>query len=39
MRSRYKRKKTDIEEAYNRTIIQLQEKKLPKERRINELII
>ena len=31
MRSRYKRKKTDIEQGYNRAVIELQEKKLPKE--------
>jgi hypothetical protein len=36
MRSRYKRKKTDIEEAFNRTVIQLQEQKLPKERTMNK---
>jgi hypothetical protein len=36
MRSRYKRKKADIEDAFNRTVIQLQEKKLPKERTINK---
>jgi hypothetical protein len=34
MRSRYKRKKCDIEEAFNRAIVELQEKKLPKERKI-----
>jgi hypothetical protein len=31
MRSRYKRKKTDIEQAFNRAVVQLQEQKLPKE--------
>lgn len=35
MRSRYKRKKCNIEDAYNRTIVELQEKKLPKERKID----
>jgi hypothetical protein len=34
MRSRYKRKKCDIEQAYNRTIVELQEKKLTTERTI-----
>ena len=33
MRSRYKRKKLEIEQAFNRTVIELQEKKLPKEGR------
>ena len=31
MRSRYKRKKFEIEQAFNRTLSELQEKKLPKE--------
>jgi hypothetical protein len=34
MRSRYKRKKCDIEEAFNRVIVELQERKLPKEGKI-----
>ncbi|CAF4415222.1 unnamed protein product, partial [Adineta steineri] len=34
MRSRYKRKKADIEQTFNRAIVELQEKKLPKERMI-----
>ena len=33
MRSRYKRKKTDIEQAFNRAVVQLQERHLPKEGR------
>lgn len=31
MRSRYKRKKFEIEQAFNRTVSELQAKKLPKE--------
>jgi hypothetical protein len=34
MRSRYKRKKSDIEQSFNRAIVELQEKKLPTERKI-----
>ncbi|CAF0991572.1 unnamed protein product [Rotaria sp. Silwood1] len=37
MRSRYKRKKHDIESAYNRAIVELQEKKLSKEQYKKEL--
>lgn len=33
MRSRYKRKKSEIEQAFNRTVIELQEKKLAKDGR------
>jgi hypothetical protein len=38
MRSRYKRKKCDIEEAFNRTIKELQEQNLPKERKMKSKI-
>ncbi|CAF1281855.1 unnamed protein product [Adineta steineri] len=37
MRSRYKRKKADIEQTFNRAIVELQEKKLPKEQYKREL--
>ena len=33
MRSRYNRKKSDIERDYNRHIVALQERKLPQERK------
>jgi hypothetical protein len=39
MRSRYKRKKSEIEQAFNRAILELQEKKLPKERKIESIFL
>ncbi|CAF4367905.1 unnamed protein product, partial [Rotaria magnacalcarata] len=42
MRSRYKRKKSDIEAAYNRAVVKLQEKKSTKEeykKNLDELTI
>ncbi len=39
MRSRYKRKKSEIEQTFNRAIVELQEKKLPKERKIKSIFV
>ena len=35
MNSRYKRKKADIEQAFNRAVVELQEKRLSKDGKTN----